>query len=63
MNKKLPPKRWKVQIESVYKMDREERIKQACEIILPEVHTNPDLSVMEGNNHATQKNSPIRKSF
>lgn len=47
---KLPPQNWKVQLEAVYRSDRDERISKAYQLALPEVVSKPNKKVTEREN-------------
>jgi hypothetical protein len=49
MGKRKPPQQtWKVHLEIIYPSDRDERIRKAYEIALPEAITKQPKSIEEG---------------
>jgi hypothetical protein len=44
--RKHPQQNWKVQVEAVYRSDRDERIKKAYQLALPEVISNPSKKII-----------------
>lgn len=44
--RKLPPN-WKIQLEAVYRSDRDERIKKAYELALPEARSKQSKKIIE----------------
>ena len=44
--RKLPQQNWKVQLEAVYRSDRDERIKKAYELALPEARSKPSKKII-----------------
>ena len=43
--RKPPPRKWTVHLESVYRSDRDERIQRAFYLALPQAISNPPLKV------------------
>jgi hypothetical protein len=56
--RKLPQQSWKVQLEAVYRSDRDERIKKAYELALPEARPNPSKRIIreEKENESEYRN-------
>ena len=46
--KKIPKQNWKITVESVYQSDREERIKKAYQLALPEIKIGPKQTQQPG---------------
>jgi len=56
MGKKNPPRRWTVQLESVYRPSRDDRIIRAYELALPIIISN---SKTEKNSEEENKNEIV----
>ncbi len=63
MSKKQSCKQWNIHLESVYRRDREERLKQAYQIIVPETLRNCEPPQEELSSHGERKNRSIRQSI
>jgi hypothetical protein len=50
---------WKIHLEYVYRMDREERVKQAYELVVPETMFNVTLDKEEECNDEKSKNRSV----
>lgn len=46
--RKLPQQKWKVQLEAVYRSDRDERIKKTYELALPEARSEQSQRIKKG---------------
>ena len=62
MSKKRSYRQWKINVESVYRSDREERLKQAYAIVHPETLCNSNPLREEKLSHGKVKNRPLRQS-
>jgi hypothetical protein len=56
-------KTWKIQVECVYRMDREERLRQAYEIVVPDPIFNVTRHEEEEFAHEKRKDCPICESI
>ena len=63
MSKKQSCAQWKIHLESVYRRDREERLKQAYQIIVPETLLNCEPSQKELSGDGERKNRSVRQSI
>ena len=54
---------WKIYVERVYRMDREERLRQAYEIVVPETVMNGTVHKEEEAAHGKAKNCPVCESI
>ncbi len=54
---------WKIHLERVYRMDREERLRQAYEIVVPETVMNVTVHKEEESAHGNEKNRPVCESI
>jgi hypothetical protein len=53
---------WKIELEYVYRMDREERLKQAYELVVPETMFTVNIDKEEEASHETPKNCSVCES-
>lgn len=58
--RKLPPQNWKVQLEAVYRSDRDERISKAYQLALPEVVSKPNKKIREKENQNDIQHCDLR---
>jgi hypothetical protein len=54
---------WKIHLEYVYRMDREERLKQAYELAVPDPNFNVELGAEEESSNENPKNRSVCKSI
>ena len=64
MNRKsASPHGWKIQLECVYRRDRQERLKQAYALVVCEPTGTIQSCKMEESNHGNHKHSPLRQGI
>ena len=63
MSKQPSDGQWNIHLESVYRRDREERVRQAFEIVAPETLRNCEPPQEELVRHGKRKNRFIRESI
>jgi len=63
MSKKESCAKWNIHLESVYRRDRDERLRQVYEIIAPEKLRNCEPPQEEFSSHGERKNRYIHQSI
>ena len=53
---------WEIVVESVYRRDRDDRLKRAYALVLPDIHISRELKKSGGNNGSNQ-HRPLRQSL